>query len=165
MNDNQLRGLVLRYFYDHRRSNHDFLPRPSDIGSPPNVTSQDIVRICNQLADHGLIEWEEYYAFEGNSGSGCINAHGVDVIEGSVKPPISINLDASQNIKISGSSNVSIAGSNTQANNITLQDLISQIELASASNEQKEEARGLLRRFLAHPLVSSVAGGLTSLLG
>jgi hypothetical protein len=165
MNDNQIRGLVLRYYYDHRRSNHDSLPSPSDIGNPPNVTSQDIVRICNQLADHGLIDWQKNETFEDSSGLGYINAHGVDVIEGSVKPPISINLDTSQNINISSSSNVSISGSNTQANNITLQDLISKIENVNAPNEQKEEARSLLRQFLTHPLVSSVAGGLTSLLG
>ena len=165
MNDNQLRGLVLKYFYDNRRTQGGLLPRIVDLGNLQNVNDQDIVRVCNQLANHRLIDWQKYESFNVSSGLGNINAFGVDVVEGTAKSPISINLDNSQSISVSGSSNVTISGSNTQENTITLEDLISQIDSSNASDKDKDEARGLFRKFLEHPLVSSIAGGAISLLG
>jgi hypothetical protein len=165
MNDNQLRGLVLKYFYHNRRLQRGLLPGISDLGELQNVNDRDIVRACNQLADHNLIDWQKYETFNGSGGLGNINAFGVDVIEGTAKSPISINLDNSQSISVSGSSNVTISGSNTQGNTITLEDLISQVDNNNASDKDKDEARNLFRRFLEHPLVSSIADGAISLLG
>ncbi|TLD69237.1 hypothetical protein FEM03_19260 [Phragmitibacter flavus] len=165
MKDNEIRGLVLDWFYDRRRQQRWELPSAADIGSPSGVTDQNVVLICDQLGQHGLIDWKPIHQLGGVSfGHGKINANGVDVIEGTVTSPISISMDNSQNITISNSSNTAISGSNTQANTITIQDLISQIQNAEATWEEKEEAKGLLKRFLSHPLVASVSGSLVGLL-
>ena len=166
MKDNELRGLVLQEFYNKRRE-IEFLPSTDDIGSPDGVSKEDILHICDQLGDHNLIEWKPIKALIGLiDGYGKINAFGVDVIEGVQKSPISITLDSSQNFSVSEihGSTVTFSG-NTQANTITLHELISRIDSCKASENEKNEVKGLLQKLLEHPLVSSVVGGLTSLLG
>lgn len=61
-----------------------------------------------------------------------------------------------------GANNVQIGDHNTQHIMAAIETLVGQIENAAASDSQKAEAKGLLRRFLEHPVVGAVAGGAAS---
>ncbi len=55
MKDTELRGILLQHFYERRREQW-FLPKPEDLGVP--VTEQDVLQVCDQLAEHGMLEWK-----------------------------------------------------------------------------------------------------------
>lgn len=163
MKDNEIRGLVLQKYYDKRRqgffqwSKEDFADLPPTV----DIDSADLFRACDQLAEHGLIEWKPLRG-RGQTvgGVGKITAFGVDVIEGESKPPISITLDHS--ISVHGSSNVQIGSHNVQDVSVEIGKLIAAINDSTATEAEKAEAKSLLRKFLEHPLVASVVGGLAS---
>ena len=93
---------------------------------------------------------------------GKISARGADVVEGSVASPISIVLDQSHHVAVHHSSNVQIGNENVQDVTIHFEKLVSAIDKSSASEKDKKEAKSLLKKFLEHPLVSSIAGALAS---
>jgi len=163
MKDTQLRGLLLQYYYDGRREQWA-LPKPEEID--PALSEQDILQVCDQLAQHGMLEWR---VLKGHgiirSGMGKINAFGIDVVEREAKPDIKVEFVANQTINISGSTNVVVGDHNTQTVTKTVHDLITVIDSANATQEQKAAAKGLLRKFLEHPLLAAVAGGAVALLG
>ncbi len=90
MKDNEVRGLVLQQFYDHR-SEPEFYPKRGNFGE---VDLNTIYRICGQLKEYNLIEWKPLIGQGGITleGFGKITASGVDVIEESVQPPIAITI-------------------------------------------------------------------------
>ena len=165
MNDNELRGLILKKYYDKRREgwvqwkSEDFQDVESDF------TAQDLFSVCDQLGQHGLIEWK---GLEDNSGvtidgRGKISAYGIDVVEKKQASPISINFDYSDHsVAIASSSNVQVGSGNIQGISIHVQKLWDAIQSADAPPEKKEEAKTALRKFLEHPAVTAVLGGLAS---
>lgn len=164
MKDNDLRGLILRKYYDNRRrglfpwTDDDF----KDLPQPWGFDAKDLYRICDQLYENGLIEWHSVSDNVGQTigGRGQINAFGVDVIEGNIQPPISINYDYSHNVSVNNSTAVQIGNSNVQE--LSIGKIITAIDHSTASEEQKAEAKSLLQKFLAHPLVGAIAGGVAS---
>jgi hypothetical protein len=165
MNDNDLRGLVLQKYYQKRREgwiqwkSEDFQDVEADFAAA------DLFSVCDQLGQHGLIDWK---CVEDNSGAildgrGKITAFGIDVVEKKQASPISVNFDYSDHsIAISSSSNVQIGSGNIQGLSIHVQKLWDAIEAAAAPLEKKEEAKTALRKFLEHPAVTAVLGGLAS---
>ncbi len=92
-------------------------------------------------------------------------APGVDAIESEgKKSPIELQFPPIQNIQVVNSSNVVIGNVNIQEFQVSVEKIVAAINNAGGSDAQKAEAKGLLRRFLEHPMVTSIAGGLTSLL-
>jgi hypothetical protein len=161
--DNELRGIILRKYYERRRETR-FQWKESDLQDIDNnieFDSVDLFRICDQLAEYNLIEWKPI-VMQGKTqgGLGQITAFGVDVIEQSQEPPISINLDQRQNITIQNSSNVNIGNVNIQE--LIISKFIEEIDNSKASDTEKKEAKSLLQKFLEHPLIVSVFGGLAS---
>lgn len=165
MKDNELRGIVLRKYYDKRREgwiqwkSEDF----SDVKE--DFSAEDLFRVCDQLGEHGLISWKPLQDNKGLTidGYGKVAAPGVDVVEGTRASPLSINLDYSQhNVSITSSSNVQVGSGNVQGVTIHVQKLIEVIDSAQASPEQKAEAKTALRAFLEHPAVTAILGGLAS---
>src|ERR1700730_582054 len=163
MKDNEIRGIVLQRYYDKRRdgefqwSNEDV----QDLTRTAGFDHVDLFRACDQLAEHGLIDWDPIrHGTQTIAGAGKITAFGVDVIEGNTKPPISITLGHS--ISIQGSSNVEIGSHNIQDISVEIGKLVSAFDQSNARDEEKEEAKTLLKKFWEHPLVTSVAGGLAS---
>ena len=163
MKDNEVRGIVLQEYYDRRRegtllwSNNAVQKITSKFG----IDHIDLFRACDQLAEHGLISWEPvrmrgYTA----GGAGEISAFGVDVIEGEKKAPIAINLG--HNISIHSSPNVQIGNNNVQDVKIEFEKIIGAINKSDATNEEKAEAKSLLKQYLEHPVVAAVIGGLAS---
>jgi hypothetical protein len=57
---------------------------------------------------------------------------------------------------------VQIGSSNVQDIAVHFEKLVAAINDSSAPSAQKEEAKSLLKKFLEHPLVISVAKGLAS---
>lgn len=53
-----------------------------------------------------------------------------------------------------------VGNGNTQNIHNVFSQLIQQIEGSSASDEEKQEAKNRLAKFLEHPLVGSIVGGL-----
>lgn len=166
MKDSELRGLILQKYYDKRRDGwfqwqaEDF----SDVPDTVDFDAVDLFRACDQLAENGLIDWKPLrdHVNQTIGGVGKISAAGVDVIEGNVDPPISIVLDQSHHVAVHHSSNVQIGNENVQGVTIHFEKLIAAIDKSSASEKDKREAKSLLKKFLEHPLVSSIAGGLAS---
>jgi hypothetical protein len=63
-----------------------------------------------------------------------------------------------QNINITGAGSVQIGDYNTQNIINSFEALVKKIQSAEASDAEKAEAQGLLKRLLEHPLVVSVLG-------
>ena len=167
MKDNDLRGLILKKYYDYRRRglfswmDDDF----KDLPQPWGFDGKDLYRICDQLYENGLIEWHSVSDNGGQTigGRGQISAFGVDVIEGTAKPPIAITADFSQqHISIQHSTGVQIGNGNVQDLSVQIGKLVSAIDHSTAGEQQKAEAKSLLKRFLEHPLVASIVGGIAS---
>lgn len=174
--DSDLRGIVLSKFYEKRRENRVFSwdqNMVNELVLPEGCTADDIMRICDQLGEHGLINWTPTKDRRGatSNGFGKISAHGVDVIEGNAQSPISIHvahLDQSTHYAISNSSNNQIGNGNVQGNgnvlssNITVREIAEGIEKVSANPGEKAEATGLLQNLLRHPLVAAITGAAVS---
>ena len=158
MKDTQLRGLVLQRYYENRRE-QKFLPKPSDFDVP--ITEQDILAISQQLGEHNLIHWTSMATYGAPlDGMGKISAHGIDVVEGEAKADIKVEFVQNKTVNISGSSHVIVGDNNTQRVAQNIGELFQLIDRADATQEQKKEAKGLLQRFLEHPLVTAIVGGL-----
>lgn len=160
MNDSEIRGLILRYYYDRRRDGWS-LPKPEDLGG--GLSEEDILHVADQLAEHGLLEWRKLDSHgDVRAGTGKINAFGVDVVEGGERTELKVEFVQHKTINISGSTNVVVGDNNAVSQSV--RDLVAAIESSSGTPEQKAQAKSLLRKFLEHPLVSAVAGGTIGLL-
>jgi RIP homotypic interaction motif len=114
----------------------------------PEIASIDpnpyrLFNICKQLGEHGLIKWVDASGLTSFGGMGRITARGVDVVEGTVRAPITVTLHH-HSISVSHSSNVQIGDSNkiTQAMGIQLDDLSRFVtELSGHLDELKLDAR------------------------
>lgn len=121
MKDGELRGVVLKRFYEVR--NH-----PPGLVNPvtlPGLDSIDHVwlfNICEQLHEYGLLQWTLVGSTTTVGGMGHISARGVDVVEGTTSSPITVILQ-DHSISVAGSSNVQIGDSNVQHVNISTPDL------------------------------------------
>jgi hypothetical protein len=160
MTDGELRGIVLEKFYELRHEK-DVLKLP-DIDSFGQNEPIRIANICEQLGQHGLIEWQTSRGLDGFVGGlGKITANGVDVIEGTASAPITVTLH-DQRISVSSSSNVQIGNSNTQGVNLNIGKLIVAVDHSNASEAEKKEAKSLLERIAANPLVQKILAAMLS---
>lgn len=159
MTDNELRGRLLQDLYERRRE--DWVQIGLNQMNDPDA--QERIRIARQLDEHGLITLKILNRHLG--GMAKITAKGIDVLEGVAKSPISISIGSNQTYNISNSSNVQVGNNNSQTINNGLQALIKSIEESAGTQEQKEQAKSLLKKVLEHPLVSAVVGGAVGLVG
>jgi hypothetical protein len=159
MKDSQIRAIVLQKFYDKRRGDF-YQPLPDEFAEEPDY--ETVMHICDQLDEIGLIDWKAV-RMQGMTvqGAGKITAAGIDVIEtDGKKAPVEFTFPVSQNFTFNSPSNVQVGNHNVQNIQQVLSDLVSRIEATDATTEEKEEAKGLLRSFLEHPLVGAIVGGL-----
>mgnify|MGYP007055198744 CR=1 FL=1 len=164
MKDSDLRALVLKKFYEERKKDKYF-PKAEDF---PEVDIDDIYRVCSQLAEHNLLKAWQAIGRPVSNGNGIISADGVDVIEGTKKPSIAISVtNNNQSISvgnISKASNLTIGNDNTVSIESNLKEIIEMLKSSDSSKEEKEAALTLLKGFISHPLVASMAGASLSLL-
>ncbi|WP_148279950.1 hypothetical protein [Acidovorax sp. KKS102] len=163
MTDIQLRGLVLQHLYS-KRGDHNYLPKGGDFNPP--LQESDLIRICDQLLQHGLVNAKISELLRGGRLLLVCNisARGVDVVETGISPDLRIDLMTNQTVNISGSSYVTVGNNNQISIQHSVQELVKVIESSNATPEQKAEAKGLLRQFLEHPLLASIAGAAIGLL-
>jgi hypothetical protein len=90
---------------------------------------------------------------------GKITAHGVDVIEGTARAPITITLH-DRRISVSESSNVQIGNSNVQDVKFDIKKLIAAVDHSNASDTEKAEAKSLLEKLASNKLVQAALAAL-----
>jgi hypothetical protein len=164
--DSDVRGLVLETFYNARHKIEwiGFNALMSHIALSVDTTV--IANVCDQLRQHALIEWRPL----GNDGVrreafGKITARGIDVIEGTATPPISISIN-DHSIRISGSTQVAIGDRNVQSVQIDIATLSAAIDSLSVDVADKEKTKTLLAEFAANPTIWSVfRSALSSVFG
>ena len=161
MKDNELRGILLQKFYEHRRS------QPVSLNDL-ELNEQLLLEagsICDQLSEHGLLQWRAVrtHGFTLN-GLGKITATGIDVIEGEATASLAIAIDQSHNFSVHapstfqvGSHNAQVVG-NTVAVDVSLGQIGDNIDNSTASDAQKAEAKSVIARAFEHPVVTTVLG-------
>ena len=166
MKDSELRGCVLQFLYERRDEDVTFGGDGSAIPSIPGSTARDWIRVCRQLGEKNLIDWDEtsFYVNGGEQvleGTARINADGVDVIEGEAEPPMAVRIDQSQTIHVTGSKGVQIAGANSrQQQTVTdcFEEIISAFAKAPVSETDKQATRSLLLQILDSKVAAAVLG-------
>lgn len=157
MNDNDLRGLILRRLYDARNGPEGWL-RVNDLREIVDEDPNETARICRDLDQLGLIEWKEVRGAAGPAGVGKITPYGVNVREGVATSPATITVH-DHSVRVSGSShNVQVGNENIQVGNVDISSLTSAIDSANISPAQKEEAKSMLRRLAENPVVWGIIG-------
>ena len=94
------------------------------------------------------------------SGFAKINDLGVKVLEAGVEPPIRISIDKSRRTTVPRQQRSPIAASTRQQQAITeaLEKVITAINQANVSEQEKNEAKSLLRKLLGSKAAASVLG-------
>lgn len=94
MKDSDLRGLILTKLYERRREGQIVL---EELDFSGNIQHSEIVRICQQLVEHKLIQSQSIISINGIPTIGSarlkITAKGVDIVEENVVSPIVIKFD------------------------------------------------------------------------
>ena len=168
MKDSELRGLVLQRLYDLRRSGKLFLTT-SNPALDPSLPFQETLRICEQLGQHGLVEVDLHRNMstrdgEFDSGIVKITAQGADVVEGNSRSDIKIEFMQTNNINVSNSSGIVIGDGNSQTISTQLEVLVRAIERSGASDQEKIQAKTLLRKLVESPAVGAVLGAAAQVL-
>jgi hypothetical protein len=180
MKDTDLRGIVLQQFYDNRK--HGQIGVGYDGMVQLEVTNHapkpDLLRICSQLKEHGLIQWDAVVAtsagggYEAVAGAGRISARGIDVIEGGAVSTIALKIDNSQHthtVNVSGGSvgNLQVGGANnTQQQNVThaVERLLATIDESGGTDEDKVVAKSKFAAFVHGAIKAASEGGARGLI-
>ncbi|MCX6900395.1 MAG: hypothetical protein NT105_17080 [Verrucomicrobia bacterium] len=157
MNDNEIRGLVLKRLYDER---HRGWIRVRGADFTDGISGEEAARICDQLGDHNLIRWQPVKDHTGRTvtGTAQIVANGVDVVEnGGVGAPLNISFKhIDQSIQVTNSQNIQVGNGNVQGVNIDVGRLVAAINGSTVTDTEKREAKSRLIAFLKHPLVKAI---------
>jgi hypothetical protein len=173
MTDSQMRSLMLRFLYDTRKKPSSlrlrwFVPANRE-DLPAGMDQPECERICQQLADYDLINWEDHNVHShGLRGDVRINALGVDVIEGNREAPISlVHIDQSSPAQQSHHRSVSASqgdqsaedkSNEKQAITNAFEEIVNVVDKSSAFPSEKSEAKSLLLKLLESKAVSSGLG-------
>jgi hypothetical protein len=171
MKDSVVRGRLLQLLHERRAEGSTPLGGVEQAVPPPGgISHRDWLRAAAQLSEYGLIDWTP---LEDKSGMGLlsgfakINDFGVQVIEAGVAPPIRISIDESRRTAVPQAGQAPIAVSTPQQQMITdaLEKVITSINQADVSEQEKNEAKSLLRKLLSSKAAAKVLGaGAESLL-
>ena len=162
MKDSELRGIVLRKFYERRRENREISLQAEDFKDvKQDLDWPDIFRACDQLAEHGLIHWEPLRGNRGQTrtGVGRITAFGADVIEGNATSTIAVHVD-NRTYAFHESHHNIIGDKNVQIGDVTVGDIVNKIDSAPVSAKDKKEARGIIARAFEQPAVANILAGI-----
>src|SRR5213596_3004117 len=164
MKDSVVRGRLLQLLYERRSEGSIPFGRLEQAVPPPGgMSRRDWLRAIAQLSEYGLIDWTP---LEDKSGMGLLSGFakisdfGVKVLEAGVEPPIQISIDESRRTNIPKHEQASIAPSTTHQQGITeaLKKVITAINQADVSEQEKNEAKSLLRKLLSSKAAAKVLG-------
>jgi hypothetical protein len=164
MKDSVVRGRLLQLLYERRSEGAiPFGHAKQAVPPPGGISRRDWLHAVAQLSENGLIDWNP---LEDKSGMGLlsgfakINDFGVKVLEAGVAPPIRISIDESRRTTVRREQQAQISPSPPQQRAITeaVEKVITAINQADVSKEEKNEAKSLLRKLLRSKAAASVLG-------
>jgi hypothetical protein len=163
MKDSVVRGCLLQLLYERRSEGPiPFGQGEQAVPPPGGISRRDWLRAVAQLSEYGLIDWT---AIEDKSGMGQlsgfakINDFGVDVLEAGVASPIQISIDERRRTSVPRREQAPIATSaHQQMITDALDKVITAINQADVPEQEKNEAKSLLRRLLNSKAAVSVLG-------
>ena len=164
MKDSVVRGCLLQLLYERRSEGSiPFGQGEQAVPPPGGISRRDWLRAVAQLSEYGLIDWT---ALEDKSGMGQlsgfakINDFGVDVLEAGVASPIQISIDERRRTSVPRREQAPIATSAQYQQVVTdaLDKVITAINQADVPEQEKNEAKSLLRRLLDSKAAVSVLG-------
>jgi hypothetical protein len=164
MKDSVVRGRLLQLLYERRSEGSiPFGHAKQAVPPPGGINRRDWLRALAQLSEYRLIEWTPLADPTGTgllSGLAKINDFGVKVLEGGVAPPIRISIDESRRTIVPRQQQARIAASTPQQQLITeaLEKVITAINQADVLDQEKNEAKSLLRNLLGSKAAASVLG-------
>ena len=164
MKDSFVRGRVLQLLYERRSEGSIPFGRAEQAVPPPEgINRRDWLRAVAQLSEYRLIDWtplEDQSGMGLLSGFAKINDFGIKVLEAGVASPISISIDESRRTTVPQQQQAPIAASIPQQQAITkaLEKVITAINQADVSEQEKNEARSLLRKLLGSKAAARVLG-------
>ena len=132
------------------------------VPAPGGISRRDWLRAVAQLSEYGL-DWtplEDKSGMGQLSGFAKINDFGVEVLESGVASPIQISIDERRRTSVPRREQAPIATSTQHQQMITdaLGKVITAINQADESEQEKNEAKTLLRRLLGSKAAVSVLG-------
>jgi hypothetical protein len=131
---------------------------------PGGINRRDWLRAVAQLSEHRLIDWtplEDQSGMGLLSGFAKINDFEVKVLEAGVAPPIRISIGKSRLTTVPQQQQAPIAASTPrqqQAITAALEKVITAINQADLSKQEKNEAKSLLQKLLGSKAAASVLG-------
>src|SRR5215510_7975211 len=164
MKDSVVRGRLLQLLYERRNQGSIPFGRLEEAVSPPGgISHRDWLRAVAQLSEYGLIDWSP---LEDKSGMGLlsgfakINHFGVKVLETGVAPPIQISIDERRRTTVPKREQAPGATTIPQRQMITdaLEKVITAIDKADVSEQEKNESKSLLRKLLGSKAAIKVLG-------
>jgi len=164
MKDSVVRGRVLQLLYERRSEGSIRFGRAEQAVPPPEgINRRDWLRAVAQLSEYRLIDWtplEDQSGMGLLSGFAKINDFGIKVLESGVASPISISIDESRRTTVPQQQQAPIAASIPQRQAITkaLEKVITAINQADVSEQEKNEARTLLRKLLGSKAAARMLG-------
>src|SRR6266436_7644097 len=164
MKDSVVRGRMLQLLYERRSEGSiPFGHAEQAVPPPGGIRRRDWLRALAQLSESRLIDWtplEDQSGMGLLSGFAKINDFGVKVLEAGVAPPIRISIDESRRTTVSRQEQASIATSTPQQQAITeaLEKVITAINQADVSEQEKNRAKSLLGKLLGSKAAASVLG-------
>src|SRR6266513_3106528 len=167
MKDSVVRGRLLRLLYERRREGSiPFGHAEQAVPPPGGINRRDWLRAVAQLSEHRLIDWtplEDQSGMGLLSGFAKINDFGIKVLEAGVAPPIRISIDKSRRTTVPQQQQAPIAASILRQQAITkaLEKVITAINQADVSEQEKNEARSLLGKLLGNKAAARVLGAGT----
>ena len=164
MKDSVVRGCLLQLLYEHR--GEGLLPfgqAEQAVPPPAGINRRDWLRAVAQLSEYRLIDWTP---LEDKSGMGLlsgfakINDFGVKVLEAGVASPIRISIDESRRTTVRRQEQAPIGAITPQQQAISdaLEKVITAINQADVSEQEKNEVKSLLRKLLGSKAVSNMMG-------
>jgi len=164
MKDSVVRGCLLQVLYE--RQNEGSIPFghvEQAVPPPGGISRRDWLRAVAQLSEYRLIDWtpvEDKSEMGLLSGLAKINDLGIKVLEGGVAPPIRISIDESRRTKVPRQQQAPIATITPQQQIVSdaLEKVIAAINQADVSEQEKNEAKSLLRRLLGGKAAAKLLG-------
>ena len=165
MKDSVVRGCLLQVLYERRSEGSlPFGQAEQAVPPPAGISRRDWLRAVAQLSEYRLIDWTP---LEDKSGMGLlsgfakINDFGVKVLEAGVASPIRISFDESRRTTVPRQEQAPIAPITPQQRQVimeALEKVITAINQADVSEQEKNEAKSLLRKLLGSKAAASVLG-------
>jgi hypothetical protein len=164
MKDSVVRGCLLQLLYERQKEGSiPFGHAEQAVAPPGGINRRDWLRAVAELSEYRLIDWTPLEDKSGMgllSGFATINDFGIKVLEGGVEPPIRISIDESRRSKVPQQQQAPIAALTPQQQAITdaLEKVITAINQADVPEQEKSEAKSLLRKLIGSKTAASVLG-------